>query len=126
MFLKLTAAVEAMIKGDIGAIGMNRTHLERITKKFPDQKFRVIEKGPELPHDLILASEKVPADTVAIVRKAFAEKSAELLAAVTSTEENAKYLGGKFIADVTDKDYDVVRQMYTNIGVTEFTEFMGQ
>jgi phosphonate transport system substrate-binding protein len=126
VFLKLNAAVEAMIKGDIAAIDMNRTHLERITKKFPDQKFRVVEKGPELPHDLILASEKVPADTVALVKKTFAEKGAELLAAVTSTEENAKYIGGKFIPDVTDKDYDVVRQMYASIGVTEFTEFVGQ
>lgn len=126
VFLKLNAAVEAMIKGDIAAIGMNRTHLERITKKFPDQKFRVIERGPELPHDLILASEKVPAETVALVRKTFAEKGTELLAAVTSTEENANYVGGKFLPDVTDKDYDVVRQMYTNIGVTEFTEFVGQ
>lgn len=126
VFLKLNVAVEAMIKGEIGAIGMNRTHLEKITKKFPDQKFRVIEKGPELPHDLLLASEKVPAETVALVRKTFADKGAELLAAVTSTEENAKYVGGKFIPDVTDKDYDVVRQMYTNVGVTEFTQFMGQ
>lgn len=126
VFLKINAAVEAMIKGDIGAIGMNRTHLDKITKKFPDQKFRVIEKGPELPHDIILASEKVPAETVALVRKTFAEKGAELLAAVTSVEENAKYVGGTFKAEVTDKDYDVVRQMYTNVGVTEFTQFMGQ
>lgn len=126
VFLKINAAVEAMIKGDIGAIGMNRTHLEKITKKFPDQKFRVIEKGPELPHDIILASDKVPAETVALVRKTFTEKGAELLAAVTSVEENAKYVGGTFKAEVTDKDYDVVRQMYTDVGVTEFTQFMGQ
>lgn len=126
VFLKLNAAVEAMIKGELGAIGMNRTHIDRITKKFPDQKFRVIEKGPELPHDIVLASEKVPTETIALVRKTFAEKGDELLAAVTSTEENAKYVGGKFLPDVTDKDYDIVRQMYANVGVTEFTQFMGQ
>lgn len=126
VFLKLNAAVEAMIKGDLGAIGMNRTHIDRITKKFPDQKFRVIEKGPELPHDMVLASEKIPAETIALVRNTFAEKGDELLAAVTATEENAKYIGGKFLPDVTDKDYDIVRQMYANVGVTEFTQFMGQ
>ncbi len=126
VFLKLNAAVEALIKGDLGAIGMNRTHIDRITKKFPDQKFRVIEKGPELPHDMVLASEKIPAETIALVRKTFAEKGDELLAAVTATEENAKYVGGKFLPDVTDKDYDIVRQMYANVGVTEFTQFMGQ
>ena len=126
VFLKLNAAVEAMIKGDIAAIGMNRTHLDKITKKFPDQKFRVIEKGPELPHDILLAGEKVPAETIALVRKTFAEKGPELLAAVTSVEENAKYIGGSFVADVADKDYDVVREMYKNVGVTEFGQFMGE
>ncbi len=126
VFLKLNAAVEALIKGDLGAIGMNRTHIDRITKKFPDQKFRVIERGPELPHDMVVASEKIPAETIALVRKTFAEKGDELLAAVTATEENAKYVGGKFLPDVTDKDYDIVRQMYANVGVTEFTQFMGQ
>ncbi|MFO1171691.1 MAG: PhnD/SsuA/transferrin family substrate-binding protein [Hyphomicrobiaceae bacterium] len=126
VFLKLNVAVEAMIKGDIAAIGMNRTHLEKITKKFPDQKFRVIQKGPELPHDILLASEKVPAETVALVKKTFAEKGADLLAAVTSVEENAKYVGGKFVAEVADKDYDVVREMYKNVGVNEFTQFMGE
>ena len=54
VFLKRNAAVEAMIAGDIGAIGMNRTHLEGIIKKFPDQKFRVIAKGDALPSDVLL------------------------------------------------------------------------
>jgi phosphonate transport system substrate-binding protein len=126
VFLKLNVAVEAMIKGEIGAIGMNRTHLEKITKKFPDQKFRVIERGPELPHDVLLASDKVSPETLAAVRKVFAEKGAELLAAVTSVEENAKFIGGGFKADVADKDYDVVRAMYANVGVTEFTQFLGE
>lgn len=126
VFLKLNVAVEAMIKGEIGAIGMNKTHLSKITKKFPDQKFRVIEQGPELPHDVLLASEKVKPEIVDAVRKTFAEKGPDLIAAITSVEENAKYIGGGFKADVKDADYDNVRQMYTNIGVTEFTKFMGE
>jgi len=126
VFLKLNAAVEAMIKGDIAAIGMNKTHIERITKKFPDQKFRVIEKGGELPHDVLLASERVKPEVIDTVRKAFAEKGADLLAAVTTSEENAKYIGGAFTADVTDKNYDVVREMYKNVGVTEFSKILGE
>jgi phosphonate transport system substrate-binding protein len=126
VFLKLNVAVEALIKGDIAAIGMNRTHLDRITKKFPDQKFRVVVKGNQLPDDLVLASEKVKPEVVETIRKTFTEKGADLLAAVTSTEENAKYVGGAFKPALADKDYDAVRQMYTNVGVTEFTKFMGE
>src|SRR5262249_45578056 len=50
VFLKLNVAAEALIKGDIAAIGMNQTHLERVQKAFPDKKFRSVADGPELPH----------------------------------------------------------------------------
>ncbi|MGE3871423.1 MAG: PhnD/SsuA/transferrin family substrate-binding protein [Parvibaculaceae bacterium] len=125
VFLKLNAAAEAMISGDIAAIGMNRTHLDRITEKFPTQKFHVIRKGPELPNDVLLASDKVKPETIAIVRKTFAEKGPALIAAITAAEENAKYIGGSFVPDVTDANYDVVRKMYTNVGISEFTQFIG-
>jgi phosphonate transport system substrate-binding protein len=126
VFLNRNVAVEALIAGDIGGIGLNRTHIDSITEKFPDQKFRVVVKGEQLPDDILLASSKVPAEVVDTVRKTFAEHSDELLAAVTASEENAKYIGGAFNATVTDSDYDVVRKMYENIGITEFTEFVGE
>lgn len=126
VFLNRNVAVEALIAGDIGGIGLNRTHIDSITKKFPDQKFRVVVKGEQLPDDILLASPKVAPEVVETVRKTFADQGETLLAAITSTEENAKYIGGSFNAAVTDADYDVVRKMYENIGITEFTEFVGQ
>lgn len=124
VFLNRNVAVEAMISGEISAIGLNRTHIDSITAKFPDQKFRVLVKGPDLPNDLLLASATVAPEVVETVRKAFVDHSAELLAAVTATEANAKFLGGGFTATVTDADYDQVRRMYENVGVTEFSEFL--
>lgn len=126
VFLNRNVAVEALIRGEIAGIGLNRTHIDSITRKFPDQKFRMLLKGEQLPDDILLASAKVPPEVVEIVRKTFAEQGDALLAAVTSTEENAKYLGGTFNASVTNADYDVVRKMFENIGITEFTEFVGE
>lgn len=126
VFLNRNVAVEALISGDIGAIGLNRTHIDSITKKFPDQKFRTIAKGVTLPNDVLLVSPTVAPEVVETVRKTFADKGDALLAALTTTEENAKYIGGSFSATVTDADYDVVRRMYENIGITEFTEFVGE
>ena len=126
VFLNRNVAVEALISGDIAGIGLNRTHIDSITEKFPDQKFRVVVKGEQLPDDILLASAKVSPEVVETVRKTFAEKGDALLAAITSTEENAKYIGGSFNAAVTDADYDVVRKMYENIGITEFTQFVGE
>jgi phosphonate transport system substrate-binding protein len=126
VFLKRNIAMEALISGEIAAIGLNRTHIDQMTEAFPDQKLRVLVKGAELPNDILLASSKVPAEVVDIVRKTFADHGEELIAAVTSTEENEKYIGGSFNASVTDADYDNVRKMFENVGVTEFTEFVGE
>jgi phosphonate transport system substrate-binding protein len=126
VFLKRNVAMEALISGEIAAIGLNRTHIDQMTEAFPDQKLRVLAKGPQLPDDILLASPKVAPEVIETVRKTFAEQGETLLAAVTSTEENEKYVGGSFNAAVTDADYDVVRKMYENIGITEFTEFVGQ
>ena len=126
VFLNRNVAVEALIAGDIGAIGLNRTHIDSISAKFPDQTFRVVVKGDQLPDDILLASPNVAPEVIETVRKTFAEQGETLLAAITSTEENAKYIGGSFNASVTDADYDVVRKMYENIGISEFGEFVGQ
>ncbi len=126
VFLKLNVGAEAMIKGDIAAIGMNATHLERITKKFPDQKWRVIAKGPELPQDVLVASSKVKPEVLEQVKKAFIDHGADILAAVISTDANAKYKGGSFKGSLSDKDYDLVRAMFTNVGVKEFTKVLGE
>jgi phosphonate transport system substrate-binding protein len=126
VFLKRNIAMEALISGEIAAIGLNRTHIDQMTEAFPDHKLRVLVKGPELPNDILLASSKMTAEVVDIVRKTFADHGEELIAAVTSTEENEKYLGGSFNAAVTDADYDNVRKMFENVGVTEFTEFVGE
>jgi phosphonate transport system substrate-binding protein len=126
VFLNRNVAVEALIKGEIAGIGLNRTHIDSITEKFPDQKFRVLVKGPQLPDDILLASAKVSPEVVETVRKTFAEKGEAILAALTSTEENAKYVGGQFNPTVANADYDVVRKMFENIGITEFTEFVGE
>lgn len=126
VFLNRNVAIEALISGEIAGIGLNRTHIDSITEKFPDQKFRVLVKGPQLPDDILLASPKVAPEVVETVRKTFADNSEAILAALTSTEENAKYIGGRFNATVTNADYDVVRKMFENIGITEFTEFVGE
>lgn len=126
VFLKVNVAAEAMLKGDLGAIGMNQTHLERVRKAYPDKKFRSIGDGPILPDDVILASPKVKPETLEAFRKAFADHADAIHAAVVTTKENKKFDGGKFRATVTDADYDIVRKMYVNIGIKEFTNFIGK
>lgn len=125
VFLRLNVATEALLRNDIAAIGMNQTHLARVTKAYPDKKFRSIGDGIQLPDDLILASPKVKPEMIERFRKAFVEHAGDIMKAVVSTKENKKFEGGKFMAAVSDKDYDIVRKMYVNVGVKEFTKFIG-
>lgn len=125
VFLKINVAAEALLRNDIAAIGMNQTHLERIRSAYKDRKFRSLGDGVALPHDLVLVSARVKPEVVDRFRAAFRDHGDALMAAVTSTKENKKFEGGKFFYEVSDRDYDGVRKMFVNIGVREFTRFIG-
>lgn len=124
--IKRNVAIEAMIRGDVQAVGMNLTHLRSVREKFPDQKFAVVGRGPDLPNDILIAASYVKPEVVETVRKAFLEKGDLLMAGVVKGEDNKKYDGGYFVATVNDKDYDMVRLMYATIGVPEFSKFLGE
>ncbi len=117
-------AVEAMIRGDIQAVGMNRGHLRKIRKAFPDKAFTVVARGRDLPNDILVARRGMEAETLRKVRDAFLSQGDKLMAAVLKGEDNQKYEGGFFLTAVNDSDYDYVRSMYKTIGV-DTTSFVG-
>jgi phosphonate transport system substrate-binding protein len=107
-------------------VGMNLSHLRSVREKFPGQKFAVVGRGPDLPNDILIAASYVKPETIEAVRKAFLEKGDALMAGVLKGEDTQKYNGGYFVAEVNDKDYDMVRAMYGTIGVPEFSKFLGE
>lgn len=110
-------AVEAMIRGDIDAIGMNRGHLDSIRDAFPEQSFTVIARGRDLPNDILVARKDLNSQIIAAVKDAFVSHGSELMTAVLNGEDNQKFRGGHFLPKVEDADYEYVRSMYTTIGV---------
>ncbi len=125
IFVKRNVAVEAMKRGDIAAIGLNLTHLQRIRESDTKTGFAVVARGRDLPNDVMIASPKVKPEVVAKIRKAFLEHGGDLMKAVTTgTDDNRKFLGGVFLPDVKDTDYDYVRAIYATIGITEFNKFI--
>lgn len=124
--IKRNVAIEAMIRGDVQAVGMNLTHLRSVREKFPGQKFAVVGRGPDLPNDILIAASYVKPEIVETIRKAFLEKGDQLMGGVLKGEDTKKYEGGYFVATVNDKDYNMVRLMYGTIGVPEFSKFLGE
>ncbi len=110
-------AVEAMIRGDVQAVGMNETHLQSIRGAFPETSFTVIARGRDLPNDILVARNDLSPEIIETVRSAFVEDSELLMQAVLQGDDNKKYEGGFFLSAITDSDYDYVRSMYATIGV---------
>ncbi len=119
-------AVEAMKRGDVAAIGINRTDLPGLMKKFPDVVFKVVARGRDLPNDVLLAGTHVPDELVVRLRKVFVDHSDALVAAMLmGPDENQKYQGMRFVPTISDKDYNYVRKMYRTIGQPQFDTFAG-
>lgn len=110
-------AVEALIRGDIAAVGMNESHLKSIREAFPEQSFTVIARGRDLPNDVLVARAGLEPAVIEKVREAFKNDGAALMEAVLQGDDNKKYEGGFFLTGITNADYDYVRAMYKTIGV---------
>jgi phosphonate transport system substrate-binding protein len=118
--------VEAMRRGDVAAIGVNRSDMAGLQRRFPDAIFKVIARGRDLPNDLILAGAHVSDDSVAMLRRVFSENSSALIAAVLlGPDENQKFQGMRFVPTIADRDYNYVRRMYATIGQPQFADFVG-
>lgn len=117
-------AVEALLRGDVQAVGMNRSHLAKIRKAFPDKSFTVVARGRDLPNDILVARYGVSKSAFDKVKSAFVDNGDTLMAAVLKGDDNKKYTGGFFLSKVNDADYDYVRYMYKTIGV-DTSAFVG-
>ena len=118
-------AAEALINGDIAAIGMAFTHLKGIREAYPEVPFTVLGRGRDLPNDVLVVTPKLDDAVVEKVKSAFIDNGKDLMGAVLSVEANDKYQGGFFIANIDDSDYDYVRSMYRAVGVDSFNAFVG-
>lgn len=124
VIISRNVAAEALIRGDIAAMGLNFGHLNSIREAFPDQAFAVVARGRDLPNDILVARKDIPEETFEKIRDAFLENGNALMGAVLQGEDNQKFKGGTFLTDIQDSEYDYVRSMYRTIGVDTFTAFV--
>lgn len=121
---------ESLRRGDVAAWGTNYMddYLRlRAKADISPGAFRVIARGPDLPNDVMMAGTHVDDEVVQTLRKAIVDNSDAFVRAVVQEggEENQKYGGMKFIANVNDSDYDYVRKAYATIDRPKFSDFVG-
>jgi phosphonate transport system substrate-binding protein len=127
LHLDRNVAIQALINGDLSAVGMSFDHLNKARETFPDVPFLVVARGRDLPNDPMMASPKADPASIAKIKTAFTEHGPELLAAVVDgTDDNQKYARGVFLNTIKDSDYDYVRAMYNTIGIDTFGKFIDE
>jgi phosphonate transport system substrate-binding protein len=118
------AVHQALKRGDVHAVGIGCHDYEEFMAEEDRAEYPVLAEGPLLPPDLLVSRSGLSAETVETVRSTFREHFDELLAAMLTGQDNAKFQGAALV-EVSDSDYDVVRSMYRAIGADDFTAFVG-
>ena len=122
-------AHEALKAGDVAAIGINEGSWIASARdqdtSVPSGFFRVLARSGDLPNDMIMAGAHVPAEVQTMIRDAIIANKADIITAITTHEENGKYLGMDLVT-IEDANYDLVRAMYTTAGYPQFDNFIGE
>jgi phosphonate transport system substrate-binding protein len=125
-------AWEALKKGDVDAVGFGRSDYESLLAKEAEKgglqrnAFRILARSPDLPNDLLMVGAHVPKKTVDMMRAAISQNSDTLIEAILKGADHVKrYKGMRFLPQISDNDYDVVRTMYGTAGYPEYADFIG-
>jgi phosphonate transport system substrate-binding protein len=117
---------QALVRGDVAAVGAGCHDYDEFVPEGERDKFPVIARGPQLPADVIVARDGLDQETIDAVRSTFEGHWPELRTAMLAGEENQKFAEAKVVALPNDSDYDVVRAMYRAIGVDDYSTFVGE
>ncbi len=114
----------ALERGDLDAVGVGcHDRDEYIEGK--EAEYRTLKEGPPLPPDVIVSAPTVSAAARKEIHDAFQANWQVLLPAMLEGKDNAKYEDAELVS-LNDQDYDVVRSMYTAIGIENTEEFVGE
>jgi phosphonate transport system substrate-binding protein len=117
---------EALKRGDVAAVGAGCHDYDEFVAEDERGSFPVIARGDQLPADVIVARAGLDDGTIEKIRATFDEHWDELREAMLAGEENQKFADAELVAVPDDADYDVVRAMFSAIGVDEYGEFIGE
>lgn len=117
---------EALERGDVAAVGAGCHDYDEFVAEDEREDFPVIARGDQLPADVIVARDGLDEATIDTIRTTFEEHWEELREAMLAGEENQKFADAELVAVPDDADYDVVREMFSAIGVDEYGEFIGE
>lgn len=112
----------ALKRGDVDALGFSyeRFVQYRDEDKLASSDFRIIARSGDLPNDVLIVGAHVPMEIRSKLKNAFVNGSDILINELLKGSRNNKYENMRFLPNIGDKNYDIVRKMYRTAGFPEF------
>jgi len=114
------ARIQALINGDVDAMGGGNKDWDAVRKQDPKTKYRLLAQTDTLPGDPVVMRASLPQACRDALRSTLVQHADELWASLTSTERNAdKFIErDAYMSFETDPAiYDVVRMAYEVAGI---------
>lgn len=111
-------SVAAMQQGTVDAWGGSATDYQDLIDGDP-AAFPLIEQGPLLPNDMLMASSRLRPEWVTLIKERLLAHEDALIEAIAL--HHAKYIDST-LTTIEDADYDPIRDAYRAIGQGEFLQ----
>lgn len=122
-------ALEAFLDGEADAHPIQPGQYEDLLEErdLSESELPIIAEGPELPPDVLMASDELPADFVRELQSRVLGARDPLLQSILASDADYadRYDGASLVA-VQDADYDYMRDAFQAIGAEDLTQFPGQ
>ncbi|WP_414526924.1 PhnD/SsuA/transferrin family substrate-binding protein [Nodularia chucula] len=117
------AGIESLKKGEVDAwtVASDRYQTILDNYSFSESDFSILAKGNLLPSDLFVINNQWPDRMIRTVRSLMLEHQDQLIQSLIASTANQPYQGSKFIA-ANDADYNIIREVYQEIGQGSFLE----
>lgn len=111
------ARFEALINRDVDAMGSGVRDVARLKERDPQGNYRVIAESETMPRDIFVARGGISDACVDYVSQQMMANSDMLMDAILNPGERRKYIGARFVDDLTEEEYDRITDAYALVGM---------
>ena len=110
------ARFEALINRDVDAMGSGVRDVARLQERDPNGRYRVIAESDTMPRDIFVARGAISDECVDYVSQKMYENGDVLMDSILGPGERKKYIGSRFVNDLTEAEYDRITEAYALVG----------
>ncbi|QIT54651.1 PhnD/SsuA/transferrin family substrate-binding protein [Aquisalimonas sp. 2447] len=121
------ARVQTFVNGDVDAAAVGYRDVDIIEEYDPDLEYDIIADSGTMPRDVFVARDALGENCIRAISETAMQYEDQLFQAFVQPaadepdtdegQERSKYLGATFVNDITDDEYDMVREAYEVLGL---------